>query len=75
MQEQVIVPENVYNSHAESEVEVWGHEAVTQITESQAIFNCLERQHSDADVERHIEYYDVTCSFLRLSMQLNPQLA
>lgn len=74
-EEQAIGPDNENDSHIGSEVEVWGHQVAPQITEPQAIFNSLERQHSDIDVERHLEYCDATYSFLRSSVQRNPQLA
>lgn len=74
-EEQAIGPENEYDTHIGSEVEVWGHPMVPQISESQAIFNSLQRQHSDINVERHLEYCDATYSFLRSSMQRNPELA
>lgn len=73
--QQVIETEIESDSHFGSEVEVWEHQLVPHVTESQTIFDSLESQHPDIDIKRCLEYCDTTYSFFRSAMRHNPQIA
>lgn len=73
--QQVIETEIESDLHFGSEVEVWEHQLVPQVTESRTTFDSLESQHPDIDIERCLEYCDATYSFFRSAMRHNPQIA